>query len=140
MTRLPLACAALLVTSLMLVEPAQAARRAPLYEPGQTQIVTLDGKTLGVDKVRSTLLLGARQTGWMVVQESGTQLLLRFDKGQKHSATVKVSYDDKGYTLSYVDSYNLNYRVDEQGVQIHPAYNEWVNRLIRSIGATALRP
>lgn len=140
MNRLRWTCVALLLACLPLVEPAQAARRAPLYEPGQTQIVMLDGGTPGQEQVRSFILLGARQAGWAVTQEVGAAMLLRFDKGHKHNATIRVNYDDQTYTITYVDSYNLNHRVDDGSMAIHPAYNKWIHQLIRGIANAALRP
>ena len=52
----------------------------------------------------------------------------------KHTAIVEIPYSASGFSIKYRDSVNLNYRKDDNGVEmIHPNYNRWVEKLRREI-------
>ncbi len=86
-------------------------------------------------EARQAMLDAATTRGWAVVDDKPGELVLRFNKANKHSATVAARYDANGMKIHYVDSVNLNYKVKMGGAVIHPAYNTWVVDLARAAAA-----
>ena len=54
-----------------------------------------------------------------------------------HQAIIEIDYTDAGYTIRYVDSTNLDYRVNRWGddVLINRHYNWWIENLVHDINA-----
>lgn len=50
---------------------------------------------------------------------------------RSHSATVKITYDDKSYKINYISSVNLGY--DENNHTIKSNYNGWISNLENTI-------
>ncbi len=122
---------ALLAFTLLLAAPmpSQGAHTAPLINHKHADF-NAAGHTLTSDKVREAIVAAGAAHGWKVVAESPGQLALHVDVRNTHRVDVKISYDERGMTVDYVSSENLNYRVREGGARIHPKYNTWVDLLI----------
>ena len=53
-----------------------------------------------------------------------------------HQAIIEIDYTDAGYTIRYVGSTNLDYRVNHWGeVLINRHYNWWIEYLVHDINA-----
>jgi len=117
-----LACAAL---------PA-AARHAEMKEPERAALNAAEGKKPDAKRVQAAIREAARETGWVVRDDSPGKMTLRHTKG-KHEAVIDVLYDAAGYQLKYLSSIDLGYRIKDGHAQIHPVYNEWVDSLQRRI-------
>ena len=86
------------------------------------------------DKVKDAIIRGASVRGWQVVPEQGNQLRATLYV-RSHTAVVLIAYTTKTYSITYLDSTNLEY---ENGV-IHPNYNNWVRNLQIAINAELAR-
>jgi hypothetical protein len=81
------------------------------------------------DQVHDAVMRALSGRGWQVNSEDANGVTATIISGQ-HSATMHVQYDDRFYSIHYVDSSpSLGYNGDE----IHRRYNDWVDRLSRSI-------
>lgn len=74
--------------------------------------------------------------GWEVLEKQpGRMTAMLSVSGGKHRVTANIAYDTKSFSISYVDSQNMNYRTTAGTGQIHPKYNIWVNQLRQDIEA-----
>lgn len=55
----------------------------------------------------------------------------------KHKVTARITYDTSKYSITYVDSHNMNFRPVGATGQIHPKYNIWVTQIRQDIEARA---
>lgn len=65
--------------------------------------------------------------GFKVIDKTPNLITARIELRGKHSATVRIPYTDKSYSIEYVDSSGLNY--DAKSGSIHHNYNRWVGNL-----------
>jgi hypothetical protein len=107
---------------------ATSAREAPLKDPGRVELASA-GAQASAARVRQAIVLAGASRGWTVMSEQPGRLKLHFNKGDKHRVTVEVSYDEAGFEIRYVDSFNLNHAQRDGQTMIHPNYNRWVNNL-----------
>lgn len=75
-------------------------------------------------QVKSAILQAASNRGW-VVEEVGANELNAKLHVRSHYAEVKIPYNDKFYSIIYLNSENL--KADDG--KIHRNYNRWVNNL-----------
>jgi hypothetical protein len=81
------------------------------------------------DQVHDAVLRALSGRGWQVNSEDANGITATIVNG-RNSATMHVQYDDRFYSIHYVDSSpSLGYNGDE----IHRRYNDWVDRLSRAI-------
>lgn len=119
----------ILAVAIAAASVAASARDAPLKDPGRIELGAVSGQASTPAKMRQALVLAGASRGWTVVGDEPGRLKLNFNKGDKHRVTVQVSYDERGFDIRYVDSYNLNHGQRDGQVMIHPNYNRWVNNL-----------
>ena len=55
--------------------------------------------------------------------------------GGKHTMDVRITYDTKVFSITYMDSHNMNYGFRGGKARIHPRYNTWVDWLADDIQA-----
>jgi hypothetical protein len=75
-------------------------------------------------QVKSAIYESAENRGWLV-SEIKPGLIRAKLYVRSHQAVVDIPYNDKFYSILYVESENLKY---DDG-QIHRNYNRWVNNL-----------
>ena len=118
-----------LMLSLLLAVPAQAADR--LLDHQQHQL-TVPGRTVAAQQVREAILEAAAGRRWTVIADEPGKMTLRHAPRQ-HSVTVEVAYRDNGFTISYVASENMDYKVKRGAAYIHGNYNRWVANLVQDV-------
>jgi len=138
---------------LCLLPPAALARSTKLVEPDPVTI----NCSLPAEKMEEGIKDGGAVRGWKVVTKSPGNIELRFAKeNNKHVITVNVSYTANTFAVTYKDSVNLNYRVEEGGVSfdedgdivaddgnrdgiryIHPRPVGWMKNLSKDIQGSA---
>ncbi|MHC8494959.1 hypothetical protein ACTU44_19865 [Thalassospira sp. SM2505] len=95
-----------------------------------------DVEKLSMAEIEATIIETASARDWIVQRESEGHLKATYNP-RSHSAEVAIAFDQKKYSIIYVDSANLNYN----GTQIHRNYNRWVNNLrqdiLRAVSARA---
>ncbi|MFO1250238.1 MAG: hypothetical protein U1E77_03600 [Inhella sp.] len=116
---------------LALTAPAAQARSEAMWQPERVMVAERAG--LDAKAMRVVLIKAGSRRNWMVQSDQPGELQLKQSRGGKHEATVKITYDARGYQLIYADSYNLN--VDAERSHIHPTYNMWLRNLNGDIQA-----
>lgn len=112
-------------------QPAIARTPVPVIDPAPVSFVTQPPPDAAAFKV--ILLKAASSHDWAVLNAQGDTYTLQLVVRNKHTATVDVKYTDKGYSITYASSTNLNF-TDKGGTRlIHPHYNTWVEALNRAI-------
>ncbi|MFO1153973.1 MAG: hypothetical protein U1E42_09980 [Rhodospirillales bacterium] len=106
-------CAVLLIAACR-SDPMYTVQSAPLNPPPKATMA---------DVQRAIIRAGAARGWQMTPKEPGLIQATYARRG--HSATIDIRYDLKSYSISYVDSENLNY----DGTNIHPSYNSWIHYL-----------
>lgn len=108
----------------------QAGRTAPLVNPQPVSVPAGTPQEMLVKDIKRSLL----GRGWTITAERpgeiDSTLFVR-----DHEAKILVQYDQQSVRFSYVDSKNLNYRVDRKGnAEIHANYLSWIQNLINDLG------
>lgn len=139
---------------LLLASPAFAAHVVELRDPAPVLVSALTMQKLSVAQVRRAITLGAATHGWAVKSDSGDAIVLRLDK-LKYAVEVRLPYSADGYRIEYLNSANLNYRIEAPssapnvfptpGVEpdpnakpvamIHSSYQRWMVNLTQAINA-----
>ena len=58
-----------------------------------------------------------------------------------HAVVVRIEYNTEGYSIHYVDSQNMGFKVRSDGARIiHKNYNSWVRNLQREINSRLVPP
>lgn len=109
---------------------AHAGRTAPLVNPTPVSIPAGASQDAVVKDIKRALL----GRGWTITAERpgeiDSTLFIR-----DHEAKILVQYDAQSVRFSYVDSKNLNYRVDRKGkAEIHANFLGWMQNLTNDLG------
>ncbi len=74
--------------------------------------------------VKAAIVVAATNRGWVITGNEANEMTAKI-VSRTHSATVRISYSEKFYSIIYVESSNLK----ESNGNIHRNYNRWVNNL-----------
>ena len=98
-------------------------------------IVSGSGKPLTADQVQKLIRDAGKAREWQFANgENKDSLIGTLWVRQKHMILVRIDYTQNSYSISYVDSSNMNAKKDATGKQlIHPKYNEWVNNFMSDV-------
>lgn len=102
-------------------------KAAPVLEYTDQPVMTQEGKVTDA-KVEQAIFRAAKDLKWLV-RKDGSRRILATLNIRKHKAEVLITYNKEKYSITYVNSYNLEY---ENGM-IHPQYNNWVKNLQQAI-------
>jgi hypothetical protein len=83
---------------------------------------------LSVDEIGHVIIEAGLMRQWRFEPHGPGQMDATYDNG-KHAATVRVTYNQKAYSITLVNSVNLL----QEGNQIHRAYNIRVRNLEKDI-------
>ena len=108
----------------------QAGRTAPLVDPAPVSVPAGATEESLVKDIKRALL----GRGWTITAERpgeiDSTLFVR-----DHEAKIRVTYDLQSVRFAYVDSKNLNYRLDRKGkAEIHANYLSWIQNLMNDLG------
>jgi len=107
-----------------------AGRTAPLVDPAPVSVPAGATEDSLVKDIKRALL----GRGWTITAERpgeiDSTLFIR-----DHEAKIHVTYDLQSVRFAYVDSKNLNYRLDRKGkAEIHGNYLGWIKNLTNDLG------
>ncbi len=106
--------AVLLMGAARLVDPPPVDTPAALSQKEVTSVV------------RKTLV----KRGWMLTSDSGDVIAATLNV-RAHVVKLKFTMADKRIRIGYVDSVNMDYKVNSKGeASIHKKYPAWINNLI----------
>lgn len=79
---------------------------------------------LPVSSVKKAILEAGAQRDWIMTETSPG--IIRGDLSvRSHKAVIEITFNDKAYSINYVNSENLKY----SDGKIHRNYNRWINNL-----------
>ena len=74
---------------------------------------------------------------WIITDDADGIITAKYEKSNGLiAADIKISYDEKSYSIEYVDSKNLD--VNLEAKKIHRNYVRWINNLNKMIYQTYL--
>lgn len=129
--------ASLLVTALVALTVSCLAAcgggLAPVLNVNHAPVVTR-GEKATRESVREAILSALAARRWAIEREGPDGIVASTALGSNgaNGATVHVEYDDRSYSIHYLDS-SPSLRFN--GTTIHRKYNSWVEQLNRSIRA-----
>jgi hypothetical protein len=85
-------------------------------------------ETLSLQQIESVISAAAVKREWTVMRQKEGQLIATYSP-RTHMAKVAIDYNKKTFSITYLDSVNLDYT----GTSIHPNYNRWVANLQKDI-------
>ncbi|WP_410498076.1 hypothetical protein [Chitinibacter sp. S2-10] len=110
------------------------ARQNPMLQPERVLFVADAKQALSKERVGAMIVQAANRFNWTVIGNDPGKITLKYDKGNgKHMVKISVDYDDKGFQIKYVDSFNMNYESNDGNPEIHPNYNRWIANLSKEI-------
>lgn len=112
----------------LLLIAVPACRKKPIWNTGSVAV-----STASAEQMRNAIGQALRNRGWAIANEQPGRveatLFIR-----SHVAKIAIEYDDKQFSISYLDSQNLEYEKKPDGTEyIHDNYNGWIENLRRDI-------
>ena len=101
-----------------------AYKAQPLYNPAPVPIPKTFSKSETPSKIRAALF----RRGWNIDREAPGEIFASISRS-RHTARIKISYDNKNARVEYLDSENLNYSVKDGEQRIHSRYNIWLRNV-----------
>lgn len=102
---------------------------APLFEVTDNEIEAGDEQEITQDQVKEAIMEAGKGIGWKMKDTEPGEIIGTY-QSRKYSASVKIPYSPKEYSIFYKSSHGLRYN----GVKIHKRYNELVKNLSAAIG------
>ena len=113
---------------LLFALPALAGRLATLSDPPPIQVP--DGFTL--EQVTKSIIAGMEKRHW-TVESTKPGEIVAVQSPRDLVVKVRIAYDTKTITITYLDSTNFLYQENGGVREIHEKYNAWVANLARDI-------
>ncbi len=120
------ALVSILVLSGCRSEPLQNIENVAFAVPTST---AAQGLTL--DDYKAAIVRAGAQRGWVFSDQGTGEMIGSVVVRGKHSAKIRVLYNESAFSIVYIDSAQLNY--DAERKEIHPNYNHWVRNLRNDI-------
>jgi hypothetical protein len=117
-----------LLASLSLAIATGCRTSVPVYNVEQESVVSSTEKALKADDVKKAIMTAGSALGWVMKADKPGHIIGTLNV-RKHMAKIAIQYNAKSYSISYLDSLNLNY----DGDNIHGNYNGWIQRLQSTI-------
>lgn len=124
----------LLASTCLFASGMVQARSEPLVNYENVQVTSASGKSLTIDNMKAIFQRVATRSGWEIKELGNGKLAASLALGHgKHIMVIEISYTGNSYSITYRDSYNLNYSQDAGRQVIHPNYNKSLAKLIEMI-------
>jgi hypothetical protein len=120
------------------VAPGTALAAVELVEWKDVAAVTSSGKPASAEDIKKAFMVGGAHRGW-VFSDSGPGKMTGKLVVRTHTLVMDLKYEAGKYTLSYLDSVNLDYKDDAGKKTIHKAYVNWNTNLMNDARAELLR-
>lgn len=120
---------ALIALLLALTAPAQAAAPVPIVNYSDVVITTGSGKPPTAEQVKQAFIAGGNARRWTFSEPGSNQLIGSLSWGS-HTLLVTIAYTPQSYSITYRDSINLKYGMEDGKPVIHPRYNTYVQELM----------
>jgi hypothetical protein len=120
------------------VAPGTALAAVEIVEWKDVAAVTSSGKPASAEDIKKAFMVGGAHRGW-VFSDSGPGKMTGKLVVRTHTLVMDLKYEAGKYTLSYLDSVNLDYKDDAGKKTIHKAYVNWNTNLMNDARAELLR-
>lgn len=101
----------------------------PVHNVRHAPVVMAAGSAASPQGVHDAIMRALASRGWQLDREGPDGIVATVVSGG-HSATVLIQHDAQTYSISYLDS---SPGLKFNGTAIHRRYNDWIERLDRSI-------
>jgi hypothetical protein len=119
---------AILATGLLAQAGCSGDRIQSVYNVAEAPVPRSSTRVLTAEETARILTKTALKEEWAVTEET-THALQCTRRWQNHAATIRIAFDDKGYSITLISSENLK----EKDGNIHRKYNDYVRRLQTAI-------
>ena len=110
---------------------ASAASRSEEFQPVNEYSIPYFGtKQLTVQDLKKAFALAGTELGYVVTKNNPDGLQLNLSL-RAQSLDIAVAFNSSTYTISYVDSLNMEYTPGNPP-KIHRKYREWMNKLVKN--------
>lgn len=123
---------ALAIFFMLATNAAMARDPVPIVNYADVIITTGSGKTPTTDQLKQAFIAAGNARRW-TFSDQGTNQLIGSLSWENHSLMVTISYTPQKYSVTYRDSINLKYGVDNGTPVIHPRYNTFVQELMTRV-------
>ncbi len=106
-----------------------ACKATSVYNVEQSHIPT----GVSAKQVEKSIIKALTEKGWQVKANSNGKVLAEI-MVRTHTARIEITFNDKQYSINYVDSTNLEYNAKKN--TIHKNYNNWIIYIDRLIQTT----
>lgn len=113
-------------------DPADAARRVRLNNLYDQPIPAVNGQPAAVATIDDAMRRALAKHQWTIKDAQPGRIRAALVVRTKHFVEVEIRFDASKYSIVYLSSVNLNYRLDNKGERIHPNYHKWVRWLADS--------
>jgi hypothetical protein len=121
--------AAVLVSS----PPAYARNAVPVVNFPDQAVATASGAKPTAAQVRDAIVKAAASKEWALAKQADDQFVAtRVIKG-KHTIVTTISFSAEKYSVTYLSSENMKFRIFNDTPYIHPNYNVWARELVEAI-------
>ncbi len=118
--------------------PSIALAAVDVVEWKDVAAITSSGKPASAEDIKKAFMVGGARRGW-VFSDSGPGKMTGKLVVRTHTLVMDLKYEAGKYTLSYLDSVNLDYKDDAGKKTIHKAYVNWNTNLMNDARAELLR-
>ena len=108
----------------------------PVHNIQNAPVVVPRGQTSTSVQVRDAIIRALGSRNWQLNREGPDGIVASMIVGG-HSATIRIQYDEHTYSIQHVDS---SPGLKFNGVAIHRNYNNWIEKLNRSIRSLLMGP
>ena len=118
--------------------PRPALAAVEVTEWKDVAAVTGSGAPASAEDIKRAFTVAGARRGWMFTDNGPGRMTGKLVV-RSHTLVMDLAYETGKYTLTYVDSTNLDYK-DEGGKKtIHRSYTGWNNNLMNDARAELLR-
>lgn len=102
---------------------------APLVDPPPVDVPAALSKKEAMSILRKTLI----SRDWLLSEKSADEVEGRLNV-RTHSITVRFSHSDQKIQFKYLDSVNMDYKIDRRGNPvIHRKYAGWMSNVVTAL-------
>ncbi len=125
---------ALFTLALFLSGSVLARPPVPMTDVVEQAITTTNGNALPIEQIQQVIRTAAEGRKWVVSQlPEGVMLASLSWNANKHTIVVTIASTTDRYTITYKDSINMRYGMEDGKPVIHPHYNKFVTELCDAI-------
>lgn len=126
----------IVVIALLSVSFTVVARQSPLENLAYRPFDSQNGREVVPANLKIAVAEALMAYSGSITEEHPGSMVLSLAP-RSHVANVRMDYDAKGFSITYLSSTNLNYEKSRKGKEsIHPNYSVWIKRIADEVVAS----